>query len=103
MAANAVNGAAAATAYPLAPLPKTVANERNQQQLNLIANNIGGTAEQLRRQLAQVEAGVLLFWCSLQRCWRLPYTHGRSRGSLTSLAPLPPNRAQGRRQGQEGV
>ncbi|KIZ06246.1 flagellar associated protein [Monoraphidium neglectum] len=37
------------------PLPKTVANERNKQQLNLIANNIGGTAEQLKRQLAQVE------------------------------------------------
>lgn len=38
-------------------LPKTVANERNQQQLNLIANNIGGTADGLRRQLAQVESG----------------------------------------------
>ncbi|GBF89160.1 flagellar associated protein [Raphidocelis subcapitata] len=39
-----------------APLAKTVANERNQQQLNLIANNIGGTADQLKRHLAKVDA-----------------------------------------------
>lgn len=36
--------------------PKTVANERNQAALNLIANNIGGSTEQLRRALARVEA-----------------------------------------------
>ncbi|KAI8476434.1 MAG: flagellar associated protein [Monoraphidium minutum] len=37
-------------------LPKTAASERNKQQLDLIASNIGGTAAQLKRQLAQVEA-----------------------------------------------
>jgi hypothetical protein len=46
-------------ASDLSPLPKTVANERNQQQLNLIANNIGGESEQLRRRLAQVDAGAV--------------------------------------------
>ena len=35
---------------------KTVANERNHAQLNLIANNIGGNTEQLRRRLARLEA-----------------------------------------------
>jgi hypothetical protein len=40
-----------------APLPKTCANERNQHQLNLTANNIGGTADHLKRHLAKVDAG----------------------------------------------
>jgi hypothetical protein len=40
-------------------LPKTAANEHNKHQLDLIASNIGGTTEQLKRQLAKIEAGAL--------------------------------------------
>lgn len=37
---------------------KPVASERSHAQLNAIASNIGGTTEQLRRQLAKLDAGA---------------------------------------------